>query len=203
MQQFTIKLALMGLMLFNSVNANQASENLANQFKAVSTIQGDFTQVVYSQNKQVLASSKGNFKIKRPNQFRWNAITPLQQLTIADGKTIWLYQPDLEQVTESVMTSRIGHTPLAILSGSSSALSQSYTITQSATDSYQLIAKSATDAFHKILITIKDKKISEMDLYDTLGQKTKVMFSKVQLNSPINKNAFQFVAPKGVDVIKS
>lgn len=203
MKHITVKLILMGLMLFNIADANQASKHLANQFKNISTIQGNFTQIVYSQDNQMLASSKGSFKIKRPNQFRWNVITPMQQLTIADGKNIWLYQPDLEQVVESVMTSKIGHTPLAILSGSTSILSKTYIITQPSSNTYQLLAKNTSGAFHKIILTMEGNKISQMQLYDTLGQKTKVTFSRVQINEPINENAFQFVVPKGVDVIKS
>lgn len=203
MKKITLTLLLIGATLFSTAYANDASVNLANQFKNISTIQGDFTQAVYSQGNQMLASSAGSFKIKRPNQFRWSVLTPMKQLTIADGKQIWLYQPDLMQVTESAMTSRIGHTPLAILSGSTSALGESYAITQPNKNTYQLIAKSTSGAFHKIILTMNGNRISEMVLYDTLGQKTKVTFSHVQIDGKIKENAFQFVAPKGVDVIKS
>ena len=188
---------LMPLIVF----ANPAGD-LANIFKDINTIKGQFKQMVYDGDKQVLGTSTGNFVIKRPNQFRWNAISPLQQLTIADGKQIWLYQPDLQQVTVAAMSKRMGQTPLAILSGSISALTNNYTITRTKEGVFVLVSKQSSDIFHKIELSLTDDHLNKMILYDTLGQQTVIQFSDIKYNDDVNNNTFRFKVPKGVDVIK-
>jgi outer membrane lipoprotein carrier protein len=182
--------------------ANTASEKLAAIFKPVTTITGQFTQTVYDQNGQAIAKSNGDFSIQRPNHFRWSVNNPMQQLTIADGKKLWLYQPDLLQVTVSPMTQKIGHTPLAILSGSTTALNSTYSITQQSAKQFTLVAKQQNNTFTKIVLLFAGARIEQMQLFDSLNQKTIIDFSNVKLNASINNNAFKFAIPKGVDVIK-
>jgi outer membrane lipoprotein carrier protein len=201
-----MKKSLLGLLLcicLSSSFASSAAEQLVSIFSRLTTIQGDFTQTVYAQKGQVISVSKGTFKIRRPNQFYWNVNTPMKQLTIADGKNVWLYQPDLEQVTESLMTKKIGQTPLAILSGSSEALLNNFNVVKNSTNHFSLTAKTINSNFHKITLTISGGSPQQMQLFDSLNQKTVLAFSKVGVNHSLNKNAFQFTVPKGVDVIKA
>lgn len=185
------------------VSANQASNNLANIFKSVRSLQGKFVQQVYDQNKHVIARTTGQFIIQRPNKFRWQVTSPLKQLTIANGKKLWLYQPDLQQVTTSGMSQKIGQTPLAILSGSTEALNKAYAITQTGKTQYQLTAKQVDSAFSQIDLLMNGRAIEKMTLKDSLGQQTVVNFSAVRVNAKVSPDMFEFSIPKGVDVIKS
>jgi outer membrane lipoprotein carrier protein len=198
-----ILLSLLSLTLFTTTFANTASDNLVAAFKNTTTIQGQFTQRVYNQRQHLLSSSHGNFKIQRPNKFVWNVTKPMAQLTIADGKQIWLYQPDLLQVTVSPMTQKIGATPLAILSGSTAALTQNFTMKQLGPQKYALTAKQSDSAFSKITLQLAGKTIKKMQLADSFGQKTVINFTDVSINNTLAKKAFTFTPPKGVDVIKN
>lgn len=202
MKKFRLISILLLTLIAHCSFANSPSNKLANLFSSVNTIQGHFTQTVFGQDDHAMATSKGIFIIKRPNQFRWNVVSPMQQLTIADGQRIWLYQPDLQQVTVSQMRKSMGHTPLAILSGSTNVLKQSYVITQPNSSTFNLKSKTQNSPFQTIILTFAQQKITQMQLFDALGQKTIINFADVSLNAAIKKNAFQFVVPKGVDVIK-
>lgn len=201
MKKILLTTLLIGL-LGNSF-ANSAAQQLVSIFSKLTTLQGNFTQTVYTQKGQVISVSKGTFKIRRPNQFYWNVNTPMKQLTVADGKHVWLYQPDLEQVTETLMTKKIGQTPLAILSGSSKALLANFNVTKAGANQFNLRAKTANSNFHRISLTMNQGTPQRMQLFDSLNQKTVLAFSKVGVNHQLNKNAFQFIIPKGVDVIKA
>lgn len=189
------------IFIFNAT-ANLASDDLINIFKPINTIQGSFTQVIKDQNGQIISNSKGKFILQRPNHFRWEVLTPLKQLMIANGKTLWLYQPDLEQVTESPISKKIGQTPLAILSGSTKALTEHYQVSKKG-HTFILIPKTNTTAFHRIELTLNGCKITQMILLDSFSQRTILTFTDLLLNKNVSPKTFEFVVPKGVDVIKN
>ena len=176
-------------------------DNLIGIFQHVNTIQGDFTQLVEAQGSTV-EQSNGNFILQRPDHFRWNVTAPLKQLTVADGRYIWLYQPDLQQVNVSRMTKQIAQTPLAILSGSTATLTKSYIVSESNNGkTFILNAKNPTAQFRRVELTIVKHKITKMILLDNLAQTTTLNFSHVMVNQPLDTKAFQFKPPHGVDVI--
>jgi len=198
---FTVLLCLLAI----NVNAEQATDHLVKIFQGIDTIKGNFTQTIIGQDgKTVIATSKGNFILQRPDHFRWNVITPPKQLTVADGKHIWQYQPDLQQVTISPMSQKIEQTPLAVLSGSAKALGGNYRITQTDDgNTFILTSKHANTEFHRIELTIRANKIKCMILFDSLGQKTEFIFNHIVLNKRLPAKTFKFTAPKGVDVIRN
>ena len=65
----------------------------------LSTLTADFVQVVQDKQGQVTERAAGTLSISRPNRFRWDYQQPYVQTIVADGKKLWLYDPDLEQVT--------------------------------------------------------------------------------------------------------
>src|SRR6185295_19033220 len=64
--------------------------------------------------------SEGTLQIKRPGRFRWDYSAPHEQLVVADGKRLWLYDPGLEQVTVKAMDATLGSTPAMLLGGTGS-----------------------------------------------------------------------------------
>lgn len=195
-------LFLSGSLIFIfKATANLASKDLIAIFKPINTIQGHFTQVIEDQNGQTISTSQGRFILQRPDHFRWEVLTPFKQLMIANGKTFWLYQPDLQQVTKSPMSKKIGQTPLAILSGSTKALTEHYQVSKKG-DTFILIPKTKATQFHRIELTLDGRKISQMILMDSFLQKTILTFNHIRLNQSVKPQIFTFTPPKGVDVIK-
>ena len=72
----------------------------------------DFTQSVTSPPKSGQEArtkvSSGSFEFQRPGKFRFNYTKPFEQLIVADGKTLWLYDADLNQVTERAQAQVLG-----------------------------------------------------------------------------------------------
>lgn len=181
-----------------------ALENFLDQVK---TAQGEFSQTLFDKNgKQVEETSQGSFVFARPGKFLWNTNKPYPQQIVSNGTTLWLFDPDLQQVTIKKLASALTGTPAAILFGSSD-LSTSFRLQDvPAADGLSWVMahpKTQGGAFAAIRLGFTAQgTIAAMELMDNFGQKTVLRFSKVHLNVPMDAAQFVFHVPEGVDVFE-
>ncbi len=148
-------------------------------------------------------SFSGSMSVQRPNNFRWETKSPSEQLIVANGNSMWVYDKDLEQATQQNVDTQVGNTPALLLSGDPSKIDKNFKITQPyATKNYYVLYPKSNDAsFKSLSLSFSGGKPVMMVLNDSLGQTTSIKFSAVKLNPSINSNQFKFTPPKGVDVI--
>ena len=106
----------------------QAAARLNELLSKARTITADFSQMTLSANGANMQDTSGTMVVKRPGMFRWHTNPPLEQELVSNGETIWLYDPDLMQVTVQKMDKRLTHTPALLLSGDVSALQENFAI---------------------------------------------------------------------------
>ena len=168
------------------------------------TMTGEFSQMTLSANGASLQETTGTLALKRPGMFLWHTAPPLEQVLVSDGEKIWLYDPDLEQVTIQQMDQRLSHTPALLLSGDVSQLQENFHIELSASSSVQdftLTPRDADAMFDSLRVSFSDGVINDMQLSDPVGQRTNILFHNVELNAPLDDGQFIFEVPDGVDVI--
>ena len=95
--------------------ASDARDKLNKFFTGVSTMQGSFVQQLYDKNGKVTETAKGSLVLQRPGRCRWVYSQPEPQQIVSDGKNIWIYDQELDQVTVKPLTQSVGATPAAIL----------------------------------------------------------------------------------------
>lgn len=183
---------------------NDARLRLNNFFTKVNSLQGSFKQQVYSKKGKKIQSSTGLIYLNRPGKFRWVYKTPDPQTIVADGKNLWIYDEDLEQVTIKPMTSSMSSAPIAILTRKQSPDAQ-FIVKQlkskaSSLDWFQLTPRRASKDFKMIHLGLDQHSIRQMVMYDQLGQKTMIQLN-AKTNVPIKGSTFFFKIPQGVDVI--
>lgn len=146
---------------------------------------------------------KGSMSVQRPNNFRWETKSPSEQLIVANGSSMWIYDKDLEQATQQSVDTQVGNTPALLLSGDPNKIAQSFKITQPYANKnyYVLYPKSNDASFKNLSVSFNGGRPVMMVLNDTLGQTTSIKFSNIKLNPSINNNQFRFTPPAGVDVI--
>lgn len=146
----------------------------------------------------------GSMSVQRPNNFRWETKSPSEQLIVANGNSMWIYDKDLEQATKQNVDSQVGNTPALLLSGDPSQIDKNFKITQPYANKnyYVLYPKSGEASFKSLSMSFNGGKPVMMVLNDTLGQTTSIKFSGIKMNPSINSNQFKFTPPKGVDVIE-
>lgn len=146
---------------------------------------------------------KGSMSVQRPNNFRWETKSPSEQLIIANGNSMWIYDKDLEQATKQGVDSQVGNTPALLLSGDPSKIDKNFKITQPYDNKnyYVLYPKASSASFESLSMSFSGGKPVMMVLNDTLGQTTSIKFSNIKMNPSINASQFKFTPPKGIDVI--
>ena len=152
-----------------------------------------------------MQETNGSMVLKRPGLFRWNTDAPMEQELISNGKKIWLYDPDLMQVTIQNMDQRMTHTPALLLSGDLSKITESFEVSHQEGGSvvdFTLIPLDPETLFDSLRLSFRNGVINDMQLVDGLGQRTNILFSGVTMNQPVNNQTFEFTVPKGVDVIE-
>jgi outer membrane lipoprotein carrier protein len=164
-----------------------------------------FVQTVYNSAGKVSDKSTGVVKLKAPRQFRWQTLKPYPQTIVADGNHIWIYDPDMEQVTVRSQSAEESNSPLAVLIDSSE-MERQFKLTEAATSNglewLLLTPKRPDDApFEKAMLGFSPLGLVRMELYDGLGQRTVISFTQWQRNPKFSRTDFAFTPPKGADVI--
>jgi len=145
-------------------------------------------------------------QFERPEKFRWSYQKPYDQLIVGDGKEVWFYDHDLNQVTVRPFNLAIGSSPAALLAGSS-ALEENFTLTelglQDDMEWLEAIPKSKETMFEFIQMAFSPQgALKLMALRDSLGQTTLLTFSDIEKNPQLADNLFKFIPPANADVIR-
>lgn len=192
-------------------------DSLAQFVKNTRSGQADFTQVVTSPGKDgQLPRSKtqsGRFEFQRPGKFRFVYHKPFEQTIVADGQTLWLYDVDLNQVTERAQQQVLGSTPAAIIAAAPDlkALERDFTLTdQPDRDGQQwvkAVPKTRDGQLQSILVGFRSgpqgAELTTLEIADSFGQRSVLSFSQVQVNVPLAASVFQFKPPAGADVLRN
>ncbi|HKM37562.1 MAG TPA: outer membrane lipoprotein chaperone LolA [Thiopseudomonas sp.] len=183
----------------------QAANKLSALLSSTQTISGSFSQLTLDSTGTQLQEASGEMLLQRPGLFRWHTNPPLEQLLISNGKKVWLYDPDLMQVTVQKMDQRLTHTPALLLSGDVSKISENFTITYKEGGpviDFVLTPTAKDTLFDTLRLSFRDGVINDMQLLDAVGQRTNILFINVEVNQPVDASQFVFVAPAGIDVIE-
>lgn len=197
-----LKLTIFNIFLgLTSLSFAAPSIELLNQkLASFHSLSANFVQKVTSDDGSVLQTSTGNMVIMRPGKFRWTVNTPITQQLITNGKTLWIYEPDLEQLTVRQLGNNLGQTPLILLTNPRAQIQNSFQVKQSGSK-FILTPKSKKDHFKQVVITFAGNQPQSLQLLNELGQNTLIQLGNVKMNPPVDMNQFNFVPPKGIDVI--
>ena len=164
----------------------------------------EFQEQRFSPEGAMVSSSQGKCRIHRPRKLYWEYSEPARQLIISDGETLWIYEPELEQVIKSSI-STMSSSALSPLLESRERIDKLYTFeSMSDVNWWRLRPVSMTSYSEAAKIDIKfmDGKIDQIKLTDALGFVTKLFFTKIDYKS-INDDVFNFLPPDNVDVINA
>ena len=175
----------------------------------VKTLRAQFSQQVTDSKGAVVQRGTGSFVIKRPGKFRWE-LTPsgalAPQLMVADGKNLWFYDRDLDQVSVKPASAALSATPASLLSGDGK-LEQFFSVTSDGKRDgliWVRVTPKRNDAdFREARLAFKGYggELKEMQLKDKLGQTVQLEFNTSERNVPVADTEVTFTPPAGTDVI--
>ena len=197
------QLAAIVCLLF-STGSFAAQPILDSFLKNLNSLHAQFEQQLFNETGKQLETSQGQMYIKRPNQFRWDYQKPYQQLIVADGENVWIYDPDLEQVTMKKLTKALGKTP-ALLLTSNRPIEEDFFVNplpaKADITRLELLPKDAQAQFDSIRLNFRGDTLLGFELVDNLGQTTLITFKQVERNQKLEESLFIFTPPAGVDVV--
>ena len=203
-----IKFLVGFLILFSSLFSNLAAadgvQSLREFFNSTSTMRAQFSQVVNDNKGRKVQEVEGTMQLQRPNKFRWDYKKPYEQQIVSDGKQVFLFDTELQQVTIRDLSKALGSSPAAMLAGGD-AVEKSFTL-KNATRKDGLswvlaLPKDKDSGFDRVLLGFKADKLRKMELYDSFNHVTHITFNEVERNPVLQDATFLFTPPKGVDVV--
>jgi outer membrane lipoprotein carrier protein len=173
-------------------------------FAHTDAMRAQFKQEVLDNKGQKIQQVEGRMQLQRPNKFRWDYQKPYEQQIVSDGKQVFLYDVDLQQVTVSDLSKTLGSSPAAMLAGGA-AVEKSFVLKNAVRKdglSWVLaLPKNKDSGFERVVLGFKDGELKKMELYDSFSHVTHITFSSVERNPTLQLETFLFTPPQGVDVV--
>ena len=202
---------------------------------AIADFQADFFQEsrVASLDRTQKGSGRVTVKFDRsrsdrpaPPMFRWEYEQPVRQEIVSNGKTIWVYVPENNQVIQTDIDAAAqprGDDPMAFLTGLGN-LSRDFQITWASPNRdgqgnpvLELQPRQSSAMLQKLLVVVSRDAVAERSrrgkpgsifpiisttVYDPSDNSTRIEFSGVRVNRKTPDSFFKFDIPKGVEVVR-
>lgn len=166
--------------------------------------EGAFEQVVMARSGRRPQEAEGQFAYERPGRFHWEYTRPYRQVLVGDGRALWTWDPDLNQVTVREIGDALGATPAAILFGAG-ALDDSFELADGGVSDglawVEARPRQAESSFESLRIGLANGQLQQMEMRDNFGQTTLIRFTRLQANPSLATDRFSFVPPAGADII--
>ena len=187
-------------------------ESLENFMSATRSGRAEFTQAVTSPPREGQVArtrtSAGTFEFSRPNRFRFNYRKPFEQVIVADGTTLWLYDVDLNQVTARSQAQVLGSTPAALVAAAPDlrAVQAEFTLANAPErDGLQWVTatpKVRDGQLQLVRVGFRGNDLAVLEITDSFGQRSVLSFTGFEANPALASDAFQFKPPAKADVIR-
>lgn len=198
MKKLAITCALLSGMVVSQVWADAASD-LKSRLDKVSSFHASFTQKVTDGSGNAVQDGQGDLWVKRPNLFNWHMTQPDESVLVSDGKTLWFYNPFVEQVTATWLDSATSNTPFMLITRNDAKEWNQYNVKQTG-DTFDLTPKSQKNNLKKFTISVSPTgTINSFTAVEQDGQSSAYKL-KSQQSGVVDASKFQFTPPKGVTV---
>lgn len=174
--------------------------------KGLKGLDGQFAQKVFDPKGKLKETSSGKVALSAPRLFRWEYVKPFPQLIVADGKTVWIYDPDLQQVTKRPQGVEEQNSPLSALIDPGKLDAQFVVKEDGSAEGLNWLnlaprGNAADASFRSARLGFGQAALVKMQVVDALGQRTEIDFNGWKRNPAFDKGTFRYAPPKGVDVI--
>lgn len=204
MKVIMTRLLLTLFFLFAQTASATGLERMKEYFQNIQTAQANFHQVVTDKQGHKTQDVTGIMHLQKPSKFRWDYDKPFVQIIVGDGEKVWLYDPDLSQVTVRSFSKAVGSSPAALLAGGKEMerlFAIKDTSRKGVLEWVLAVPKVKETGFERAFLGFKDDALMEMELHDSFGNRIAIVFTNVQKNPKISAEIFKFTPPADADVL--
>ena len=170
----------------------------------IDTITAEVNQLIVESDGGVLEESQIIMHIKRPDGFYWETVAPFPELLVTNGKRLWNYQPDLEQVVIEDWNPDQSALAAQLLYGKTENLEEDYyivAIDAEQSQTFELKPKSPDNLYELITISFVNGSLELIYIENSSGERTAWQFTSSDINLPLGEDLFEFIPPDGIEII--
>jgi outer membrane lipoprotein carrier protein len=188
--------------------ADAIVDSLQKNYDATADFVADFRQETEVKNLNRTLKASGKLSFKRPGKMHWLYEEPKGQFVVADGKHLYFYQPEQNQVIKSPLKNAFrGDIPLSFLLGLGN-LKKDFSATLKASEENQhvlrLEPKGEAGGYSEILLGVSKNSsdILWVSVRDAVNNITTLRFANMRKGVGLKDSLFQAQIPKGADVVE-
>jgi len=188
--------------------ADPIVDSLQKNYDATVDFIADFRQETEVKTLNRTLKTSGKLSFKRPGKMLWRYDEPKGQFVLADGKHLYFYQPDQNQVIKSPLKNAFrGDIPLSFLLGLGN-LKKDFNTALKATDENQYVLrlepKGEAGGYSEILLGVgkASPDILWVSVRDAANNLTTLRFSGMRKGVGLKDDLFQAQIPNGADVVE-
>jgi outer membrane lipoprotein carrier protein len=174
-------------------------------------LRGEFTQSALNKSLNQTIDAKGTVYLKKGGKLRWEYAEPTKQEIVSDGKTIWIYTPQLNQVNTGPAPEALSGPAGSFLSGLGK-LREHFTVRflnpAQPTDAdgnivLDLTPKQALPTLARLLLTVEPRtyELRKAVVYDQFENTVTMRFTKLAVNTGLPDKLFAFTPPPGAATV--
>ena len=194
------KLATLGLLIWSvsAVALADARSDLQQKLASFEQFSADFSQQVFDEQGQPMQTAKGTMQLARPDQFRWHTVSPEESVIVSNGKSVWMYDPFVEQVTIAPLEQAIQNTPFLLIAGRDGKRWQDYEVSRKGAD-FIVASKDPSELISQFSLRFDAKnRIERFSVLESGGQRSDFTLQNINTRPQVSSTTFTFTPPKGV-----
>ncbi len=172
--------------------------------KDLTGLQAAFVQYELINDMEKVDMNAGRVWMQSPDRFRWHYIDPIEQLIVADGQQVWVYDEDLEQVTVKTQSNQLN--PIYVIINDEKSQQHydiKHEIQSQGIDWISLTPKEANDEVQTVWLAIEESQVKQIKVVNGFSQTMVFEFKEIKKNPDFKNGLFEFVPPEGVDVVQA
>ncbi|WP_448549821.1 outer membrane lipoprotein chaperone LolA [Thalassotalea fusca] len=183
----------------SSAITNEQKHTLREKLNKLEYFSASFVQTIYDEDGETLQRAEGSIAVAKPNKVNWHTKVPDETQIISDGKTLWFYDPFVEQATAFNVEDSIANTPILLITNNDASVWQKFSVSQTSDGAYTVRSNDPNSRVEMLVIAFDESDlIKRFDIVDSTGQTSKIELANVNANIQPSADSFHFNLPDGV-----
>ncbi len=181
------------------------------KYGAITDLRAEFIQQAFNKSLGQTITAEGVVSLKKPGKMRWEYRTPTPQQIVSDGRSLWVYTPELNQVNVTEAPRALAGPAGSFLAGlgrlreefSIRFLNPAARVDEAGRPVLDLTPKVPTPVLSRLILSVdpEERLVRKAVLYDQFGNTVTMSFTRVAVNPGLADQLFTFTPPKGVAVV--
>ncbi len=206
-----VALALLPGVAAAEATLDEVVARVEERYAKLADLKASFQQSAFNKSLNQTIVAEGSVYLKRGGKMRWEYTAPTPQQIVSDGKSIWIYTPELNQVN-------VGEAPKVLAGPAGSFLAglgrlrEHFTVrfldparpaSAEGNSLLDLRPRKPEPALSRLVIEVdpRESMVRTAELFDQFDNTVKMRFTKITANGGLPDRLFTFVPPKGVSIV--